>query len=82
LTNGWGPKARQDCAARLSWLSCAGSASGREVRSLDAIHLATALHIDTEELVAYERRLLDAAQTRALRVASPGLQWRAAEPGR
>ncbi len=39
------------------------------------------LDIDADELVAYERRLLDAAQTRALRVASPGLQWRAAEPG-
>lgn len=56
--------------------------AGREVRSLAAIHLATALHIDADELVAYERRLLDAAETRALRVASPGLQWRAAEPGR
>ena len=52
------------------------------VATLDAIHLATALHIDADELVAYERRLLDAAETRALRVASPGLQWRAAEPGR
>lgn len=40
------------------------------------------LDIDADELVAYERRLLDAAETRALRVASPGLQWRAAEPGR
>jgi len=32
-----------------------------------------ALYIDAEELVAYDRRLLDAAETQALRVASPGL---------
>lgn len=43
-----------------------------EVRTLDAIHLATALYVDVEELVAYDRRLLAAAAAHGLRVASPG----------
>lgn len=44
------------------------------VRSLDAIHLATALSFGAslEALVAYDRRLLDAARAAGLTVASPG----------
>jgi uncharacterized protein len=43
------------------------------VRSLDAIHLGTALHIrrDLTAFVTYDRRLLDAAGTAGLPVDSP-----------
>jgi uncharacterized protein len=51
----------------------AAALTSRQVRTLDAIHLATALYIDAEELVAYDRSLLEAADTRGLQVASPGL---------
>lgn len=42
------------------------------LRSLDAVHLATALAAEPDEFVAYDRRLLDAAATAGLSVASPG----------
>ncbi len=54
-------------------LDVAGSLPGSP-RSLDAIHLATALrlHSDLHSLVAYDRRLLEAAELAGLRTASPG----------
>ncbi len=55
-------------------LSSAAELTSREVRTLDAIHLATALYIDADELVAYDRRLLAAAATHRVPVASPGLE--------
>jgi predicted nucleic acid-binding protein len=42
------------------------------VRTLDAIHLASALHVDADELLAYDTRLLAAAAEHGLLVASPG----------
>lgn len=44
------------------------------LRSLDAIHLATALSIDEPDLevITYDRRFADAALTSGLRVAQPG----------
>jgi uncharacterized protein len=54
-------------------LRAAAELTSREIRTLDAIHLATALHIDADELVAYDHRLLEAAARHGLRVASPGL---------
>jgi uncharacterized protein len=42
------------------------------VRTLDAIHLASALRIQADELVAYDRSLGAAATERGLAVASPG----------
>lgn len=42
------------------------------LRTLHAIHLATALEVAPDELVAYDRRLLDAAAASGLSVASPG----------
>jgi predicted nucleic acid-binding protein len=44
------------------------------LRSLDAIHLATALRLrrGLTALVAYDARLLDAARAAGLRTASPG----------
>jgi uncharacterized protein len=41
------------------------------LRSLDAIHLATALEVAPDELVAYDRRLLEAAVDAGLRTVSP-----------
>jgi predicted nucleic acid-binding protein len=51
--------------------AAAGLASAR-VRTLDAIHLASALRIDADELVAYDRRLLTAGAEHGIAVASPG----------
>ena len=54
-------------------LDAAGSLPG-PLRSLDAIHLATALRLrdSLHWLVAYDQRLLDAAQQAGLPTASPG----------
>jgi len=54
-------------------LRSAAPLASREVRTLDAVHLATALYIDADELVAYDRRLLEAAQIQGLQIAAPGL---------
>jgi predicted nucleic acid-binding protein len=51
----------------------AAALTSRDVRTLDAIHLATALYIEAEELVAYDRRLLAAAHAEGVDVAAPGL---------
>jgi predicted nucleic acid-binding protein len=42
------------------------------LRSLDAIHLATAVLIDADLVVTYDDRLADACRRNALAVASPG----------
>jgi uncharacterized protein len=41
------------------------------VRSLDAIHLASALRIEADELLAYDHRLLTAASEQGLAIATP-----------
>jgi predicted nucleic acid-binding protein len=51
--------------------AAAGHAS-RSVRTLDAVHLASALRIEADELLAYDRRLAAAGAARGLTVASPG----------
>jgi predicted nucleic acid-binding protein len=43
-----------------------------DLRSLDAIHLATALELELAEMVVYDRRLADAARAHGLTVVSPG----------
>lgn len=53
-------------------LKDAAALASRTVRALDAVHLATALYIDADELVAYDRRLVDAAAAQGLSTASPG----------
>jgi uncharacterized protein len=53
-------------------LRAAARLASREVRALDAVHLASALRIEADELVAYDRRLLGAAAARGLQVSSPG----------
>lgn len=52
----------------------AGALADPDVRSLDAIHLATARAVGTElvALVSYDRRLLRAADALGLPTASPG----------
>ncbi|SDT44313.1 type II toxin-antitoxin system VapC family toxin [Jiangella sp. DSM 45060] len=42
------------------------------LRSLDAIHLATAFVLDVELMITYDHRLADACRYNALRVAAPG----------
>lgn len=53
-------------------LRAAAGLASASVRSLDAIHLASALRIEADELVAYDRRLARAAAESGLAVASPG----------
>jgi predicted nucleic acid-binding protein len=53
-------------------LRAAARLASRELRTLDAVHLASALRIEADELVAYDRRLLSAAAARGLPVSSPG----------
>jgi predicted nucleic acid-binding protein len=54
-------------------LDTAGSLPG-SLRSLDAIHLASALRLrgDLEAFVAYDQRLREAAELAGLRTAAPG----------
>ena len=56
----------------------AASLAPASLRSLDAIHLASALELgsDLEAFVTYDRRLADAARLQGLQVESPG-----GEPG-
>lgn len=54
-------------------LNSAGTLLPSEIRSLDAIHLATALELggDVRQLVTYDERMADAARRLGLRTASP-----------
>ncbi|MBI4898703.1 MAG: type II toxin-antitoxin system VapC family toxin [Actinobacteria bacterium] len=47
-----------------------------EMRSLDAIHCASAAMVDADLFVSYDDRLLDAARRNALPVLAPGLDSR------
>lgn len=58
-----------DVTARL--LSAARGLASTFVRTLDAIHLATALRIEADELLAYDARLLAASREHGLVVANP-----------
>ncbi|GAA1521614.1 type II toxin-antitoxin system VapC family toxin [Nocardioides humi] len=49
----------------------AGLLSPAELRSLDALHLATALDEGVDVLIAYDRRLLDAATVHGITTTSP-----------
>ena len=46
--------------------------ASRAVRTLDALHLASAMRVEPDELIAYDRRLVAAARDSGLPVASPG----------
>lgn len=49
----------------------AGLLPGAYLRSLDALHLATALRVDCDTLLAYDARILDGARSIGLEVNSP-----------
>jgi predicted nucleic acid-binding protein len=51
----------------------AAEITSREVRTLDAIHLSTALYIEADEFIAYDRRLLAAAEAQGVAAAAPGI---------
>ncbi len=53
-------------------LRAAARLASREIRTLDAIHLASAQRVGADELVAYDRRLVGAAREAGLTVAQPG----------
>jgi hypothetical protein len=57
----------------VTTFSTAGRLQPPELRSFDALHLATALEIgdDLEGFVAYDARLVDAARAASLQVVSP-----------
>ena len=50
----------------------AAELASADLRALDAIHLATAEDVRPDELVAYDRRLLEAAAHAGFATASPG----------
>ncbi len=52
-------------------LARAAGLASPSLRTLDAIHLAAAFEVEPDELVAYDRRLLAAAEDAGLRVACP-----------
>lgn len=60
-------------AVSTQLLRSARKLAAATVRTLDAIHLASALRIDADELLAYDRRLLAAARKHGLNAVSPGL---------
>lgn len=49
----------------------AGLLPGANLRSLDAIHLAAALHLGADVLVSYDRRMIEAARGIGMDVSSP-----------
>jgi predicted nucleic acid-binding protein len=52
-------------------LHAAADLASAAVRTLDAIHLASALRIEADELLAYDHRLVEAASQHGIHVASP-----------
>jgi predicted nucleic acid-binding protein len=58
-------------AVSTQLLRAAREVASAVVRTLDAIHLASALRIQADELLAYDHRLLAAARAHGLHVATP-----------
>ena len=50
----------------------AGLLPGLNLRSVDAVHVATALRLDASVVVAYDHRLQEAARAVGLAVIAPG----------
>lgn len=61
-----------DVSERL--LLAAARLASATLRSLDAVHLASALRVEPDELIAYDRRLGAAAREHGLAVSRPGDQ--------
>jgi len=53
-------------------ISLARRVAPLRLRSLDAIHLATAILLDVDEVVAYDDRLIEACRHNGLTVVAPG----------
>ena len=54
----------------------AGLLAGRNLRSLDALHISAALRLDVDIALIYDIRMRDAAVQNGLRVLAPGdLAW-------
>lgn len=53
-------------------VSLARRVSPPTLRTLDAIHLASALVLDVDRVIAYDDRLIDACRQNGLQVLSPG----------
>jgi predicted nucleic acid-binding protein len=58
-------------------LRSAAALASESVRTLDAVHLASALRIEADAIVAYDRRLIAAAAAHGLDVTSPGADTQA-----
>jgi predicted nucleic acid-binding protein len=58
-------------AVSAQLLRAARKLASASIRTLDAIHLASALRIEADELLAYDRRLLAAADEQGMTVATP-----------
>ena len=58
-------------AVSAQLLRAARKLTSGTIRTLDAIHLASALRVDADELLAYDQRLLTAAGEQGLQLASP-----------
>ena len=55
----------------LAVFRAAGLLPGQALRSLDAVHIATALRVQSSHVIAYDSRLLSAARDVGLRTQSP-----------
>ena len=53
-------------------LRVAATLMSRDVRTLDALHLASAQRVDPDAMLVYDRRLQDAARSAGFLVAHPG----------
>lgn len=53
-------------------ISLARRVAPSRLRSLDAIHLATAILLDVDEVVVYDARLIDACRHNGLTAVTPG----------
>jgi uncharacterized protein len=53
-------------------LRSAARLTSREVRTLDAVHLASAQRVGPDEMLVYDRRLREAARAAGFAVAHPG----------
>lgn len=58
-------------AVSASLLRASRKLTSATVRTLDAIHLASALRVEADELLAYDHRLLMAASAQGLPVLTP-----------
>ena len=51
----------------------AAALSSERLRALDAVHLASVLYLEPDEVLAYDRRLIEAVSDAGIPVVTPGL---------